>query len=134
MDYIDKDHTISGAYYADFLRQLQERIRQIPRGKLTRGVIFHQHNAPSHMSTVAMAAIQKCRFQLVEDPPYSPDLAPSDYYLFPKLKNELGGHHFARDDDVVNAVDHSLMDQNGTVYTEGTCLLHDCWTKCVLLM
>ena len=43
----------------------------------------------------------------------TPDLTPSDYYLFPKIKKELGGHHFARDDDVMNALDHFLRDQNG---------------------
>ena len=56
------------------------------RGKLTRGVLFHQDNAPAHRSTLAMAAIQKCGFQLVNDPPYSPDLAPSVHYLFPKIR------------------------------------------------
>ena len=56
---------------------------------------------------------------------------PSDYYLFPKIKKELGGHHFARDDDVTKAMDHVLMDQNGAFYTEGIRLLHDRWTKCV---
>ena len=100
-------------------------------GKLTRGVLFHQDNAPTHMSTVAVADIQKCGFQLVEDPSYSPDLAPSDHFLFPKMKKELSGHHFARLDDVMNAVGHFLRYQNGAFYTEGIHLFHDCWTKCV---
>ena len=55
--------------------------------------------------------------------PACPDLAPSDYYLFPKMKKELSGHHFARYDDM-NAVDHFLRDQNGAFYTEGICLPH----------
>ena len=63
--------------------------------------------------------------QLVKDPHFSPDLAPSDYYLFPKIKKELGGHHCAIDDDV----DHFLMVQNGVFYTEGIRLLHNRWTK-----
>ena len=74
---------------------------------------------------------QKCEFQFVEHPPYSPDLAPSDCYLFPNIKKELDGNHFARDDDVINAVNHFLRDQNGAIYTEGIRLLHDRWTKCV---
>ena len=78
-----------------------------------------------------MASIQKCGFQLVEHPPYSPDLAASDYYLFQKMKMELSGHHFARDDDVMNAEDHFLRDHNDTFYKEGIPLLHDHWTKCV---
>ena len=45
------------------------------------------------------------------------------------MKKELGDHHFARDDDVMNAVNHFLRDQNDA--TEGNCLLHDRWTKCV---
>ena len=53
------------------------------------------------------------------------------YYLFPKMKKVLRGHNFARSDDVMNAVDHFLRDQNGAFYTEGIRLLHDCWTKCV---
>ena len=127
VDYLDKVHTITKAYYADL--QLHEKIKQIRHGKLTKGVLFHQDSAPAHMFTVAMAAIQKCGFQLVEDPPYFPDLAPSDYYLFPKMKKQLGGYHFARDDSL-SAMDHFIRDQNGAFYTEGIRLLHDYWTKC----
>ena len=81
-----------------------------------------------------MAAIQKCGFQLVEDPLYSPDMAPSDYHQFPKIKQELAVHHFASDDDVMNAVDHFLMDQNYAFYSEGTHLLHDRWTMLKTLL
>ena len=78
VDYLDKGHAITGTYYADLLRQLREKIKQIRRGKLRRGVLFHQDNALAHTFTVAMAAIQKCGFQLVEDSLYSPDLVPTD--------------------------------------------------------
>ena len=74
MDYLDKDHTITGAYYAYLLRQLQENIKQIRRGKLTRGVLFHQDNAPADTSAVAMATIS-------EDPPYSPELPRSSVVI-----------------------------------------------------
>ena len=39
VDYLDKGHTFTEAYYADI--QLWEKIKQIRRGKLTRGVLFH---------------------------------------------------------------------------------------------
>ena len=59
-------------------------------------------------------------------------LAPSDYYLYPQINKELGGHHFARDDDDdMNAEDHFLRDQNDAFCTEGIRLLHDRWSKCV---
>ena len=57
---------------------------------LTKGVLFHQDNAPAHKPVVAMAAVHDCGFELVDHPPYSPDLAPSGYFPFPNMKKTLG--------------------------------------------
>ena len=51
VDYLDKGHTITRAYYANILRQLWEKIKQIQCGQLTRGVLFHQDNALAHTSS-----------------------------------------------------------------------------------
>ena len=55
-----------------------------------KGVLYHQDSARAHKSGVAMAAVHDCGFELVDHPPYSPDLAPSDYFLFPNMKKTLG--------------------------------------------
>ena len=55
-------------------------------GKLTKGVLFHQDNAPTHKSVVAMAAVCDCDFGLVDHPPYS-----LDYFLSPNIKNTWMG-------------------------------------------
>jgi len=49
------------------------------------------------MSSQALATIQNAGFELLRHPPYSPDLTPSDFYLFPKLKEFVKGHKFADD-------------------------------------
>ena len=49
-------------------------------------VLFHQDNAPSHKSLATMAKLNELSFELLPHPLYSPDLAPSDYYLFADLK------------------------------------------------
>ena len=54
------------------------------------GVLFHQDNAPAHNDVVAIAAVRDCDFELVNHHPYSPDLTPSDYFLFPNIKKILG--------------------------------------------
>ena len=41
-----------------------------------------------------MAAIEECGLQLMDHPPYSPDLAPSDFFLFPEMKRQLKGRRF----------------------------------------
>ena len=52
-----------------------------------------------------MAAIHECGFQLVNHPPFSPDLAPSDYFLFGNLKQHLRGTRFRDDSEVQSAVE-----------------------------
>jgi len=44
-------------------------------------------------------------FQCLDYPPYSPDLAPLDYHLFPGLKKQLKGHHFSSDAEVIAATE-----------------------------
>ena len=51
-----------------------------------KGVLFLQDNAPEHKSVVVMTAVRDCGSELVDHPPYSPDMAPSDYFLFPNMK------------------------------------------------
>lgn len=58
-------------------------------------VLFHHDNAPVHTCLIAMAKINEFKFELLPNAPYSSDLAPSDYFLFPNLKKWLGGKRFA---------------------------------------
>jgi len=50
-------------------------------------------------------------FHCLDHPPYSPDLAPLDYHLFPGLKKQLKGHHFSSDAEVIPAVETHWMDK-----------------------
>ena len=52
---------------------------------------FHQGNAPVHNSILITDYLTKMSIKTVLQPPYSPDLAPCDIWLFPKLKEKLRG-------------------------------------------
>jgi len=66
-----------------------------------------------------------------EHPPYSPDLAPSDYYLFSKLKKDLWGKKFDNDEKVKTAVLEHFADKKPEYFSKGIELLvHRC-EKCV---
>ena len=54
-----------------------------------------------------------------EHPPYSPDLAPSDYHLFLHLKKFMGGKRFDDDDDLKDAMQKWLTSQAVAFYEEG---------------
>ena len=47
---------------------------------------FHQDNAPVHNSILVTDYLNKIGIKTVPQPPYSPDLAPFDFWLFPKLR------------------------------------------------
>jgi len=56
--------------------------------------------------------VAECGYELLPHPPYSPDLAPSDFCLFPLLKEHLSGTHFSSDNDVIVSADVFLQGQD----------------------
>ena len=64
-----------------------------------------QDKAPAHTSKIAMAAVTKYRFEVLSHPPYSPDLAPSDFYLFPNLRTQQPGRNFGSNEGSIDTVD-----------------------------
>ena len=71
----------------------------------SKGVLLQQDNAGVHTCKVAMDAVERNGYELIPHPAYSPDLAPSDFFLFPNLKKDIRGLHFHSDEEVVTAVE-----------------------------
>ena len=92
-------------YYANLLDQLRTAIREKRRGKLSKGVLLQQDNARVHTCKVAMDGVERNGYELIPNPVYSLDLAPSDFFLFPNLKQDIRGLHFRFDGEVVTAVE-----------------------------
>ncbi|GBP24093.1 Histone-lysine N-methyltransferase SETMAR [Eumeta japonica] len=88
-----------------FKVQKHEAVVQKRRGKLSRGVLFLQDNASVHTARVSTQALKDTGFSEIDHPPYSPDLAPSDYFLFSNLKKELRGRRFVDDNQMKMAVE-----------------------------
>ena len=99
IDYLEKGRTITGAYYAALLDQLVDEIRKKPT-HLKKKILFHDDNAPSHTSNVAQAKKHELGFESLPHPPYSSNLAPRDYYLFPNFKRWLCGRCFESNEEV----------------------------------
>ena len=82
LDFLWNRRTMTGVYYANLLDQLRTAIREKRRGKLSKGVLLQQDNAKVHSCKVAMEAVEQNGYVLIPHPAYSPDLAPSDFFLF----------------------------------------------------
>lgn len=133
IDYMPKGQTITGSYYANLFPKVRENIKEKRRGKLSLGVLFLHDNAPAHRSEVALTAIRSAGFDLLDHPPYSPDLAPSDFHLFPKLKEHIRGTKYSDDDAVMAAVDDFFESQENDFFLEGIRKLEKRYTKCIEL-
>jgi len=128
-NYLPKGSTVRGEYYASELCQLKELLKIKRQGTLQHGVVLLQNNDPAHTAGIAMSAATECGYELLPHLPYSPDLALSDFYLFPKLKEHLHGRqhtwqwrYWGREE--------FLADQDTAFYQTGIEMLQKRWSKC----
>lgn len=66
-------------------------------------MILHHDNAPPHRAQETTDWLNENRVQLMTHPPYSPDLAPCDFFIFNRVKKELRGHRFNDPQEAVAA-------------------------------
>jgi len=80
-----------------------------------------------------MEKLRDLHYELLEHPPCSPDLAPSDFFLFPKLKLFLAGQRFSLNQEAIAAVEGYLADLTKNHYRDGIMALEHRWNKCISL-
>ena len=107
--------------------------RKKRRGKLSKGVLLQQDNARVHTCKVAIDAVERNGYELIPHPAYSPDLAPSDFFLFPNLKKDIRGLHFRSDEEVVTAVEKWVNGKDPDFFSSELMALEHRWSKCITL-
>lgn len=94
-EFVPEGQTVNKEYYLGVMKRLRERIRKKrPNLWANNSWILHDDNAPSHRATIVTDFLAKNSTNVLQQPPYSPDLAPCDFFLFPKLKLPLRGTRF----------------------------------------
>jgi len=90
----------------------------MPRTTVKGNALLHD-SACLHTATHTVETFQKLKFEVLAQPLYSPDLAPSDYHLFGPLKEALRGRRFTSDQELKEAVHAWLTAQPKTFFSEG---------------
>jgi len=94
-------HTVDVDYYCTLLHdRLLPAIRRKRPGLMKTGPILQHDNAPAHRARQTIEKVEEMDLELLQHPPYNPDLAPSDFHLFEPLKESLGGIKFENNEDV----------------------------------
>jgi histone-lysine N-methyltransferase SETMAR len=93
-EWVPSGQTVNQHYCIEVLTKLRERVKRKRPELWQNGWILHQDNAPAHIALSVKQFLANKNITVMELPPYSPDLAPCDFYLFPKIKSVLKGTHF----------------------------------------
>ena len=88
-------HTVTGRFYKNsVLKKVKEFYNQKRPSKGWSGVKLLHDNASSHKCEVIKSFLASEKVKILNHPPYSPDLSPCDFFLFPSLKKMLSGNKY----------------------------------------
>lgn len=108
-EFVPQGQTVNQHFYKEVLSRLIARIRRSRRDLWENNRwILHHDNAPAHNALSIRQFLAEKQITTLEHPPYSPDLAPCDFWLFPKVKSVLKGSHFEGVEDIQEHVTNTL--------------------------
>lgn len=131
VDFMPRGTTINAIAYCETLTKLRRAIQNRRRGMLTKGVSLLHDNARPHVANSTKDLLNKFGWDTVTHPPYSPDMAPSDYHLFTHLKEHMSGKRFDDDDEVKEEVQRWLEEMAADFYNAGIIKLPERLQKCI---
>ncbi len=133
---------VTAENYIQLLKRLKERVRRKcpqlwarsnPEDPTSdRTMFLHHDNASPHTATPTLAFIAESSLWMLAHPPYSLDLAPCDYFLFPFLKKKLCGQRFPNVPALQQAVLDLLKNTPPKTFQDAILQLPIWWRKCVL--
>ncbi|KAJ4436780.1 hypothetical protein ANN_16912 [Periplaneta americana] len=89
-EFIPEGRTVTKELYVETLRRLWDAVRRKRPEKWVENNWFLMHdNAPAHRAIIVKNFLARHNITALDHPPYSPDLSPPDYFLFPRLKSHL---------------------------------------------
>ena len=114
---LEDRRTVNSDWYTTIC--LPEVFGEIRKTNKRRRIVLHHDNASSHTSAQTSDYLSTQNIELMGHPPYSPDLAPNDFFLFPSVKNKLRGQRFSSPEEAIEAFKFHVLK-----------IPHSEWNKC----
>lgn len=125
--------TITAEIYSAQLNRVSVALSQKQPALANRkGVVFHQDNARPHTARITQETLARLQWELLPHPPYSPDLAPSDYHLFLALDNHMRNRVFQNRRALEDEVTQFFNSKKQDFYKKGIYDLVSKWEKVIL--
>jgi len=93
-------------------------------------ILLHDNTRP-HVAKATQDHIVALNWELIPHTTYSPDIAPSDYYLFRSLQYHLADTHFVSFEEIQKGVDDFIALKLVSYYRQGICKLPEKWQKII---
>jgi len=111
---------------------LLKRIRRVRTARFQSSEWFLLYDdAPFHNAAIVKKFLANRNVAVLHHPPYSPDLAPAEHFLFPKLKFSLKGRHFQTVEGIQCAVTRELNSVSKTAFLEDMNKLKERANECI---
>ena len=104
---LENHKTVNSAWYTTIC--LPEVFDELRKNNPKRRIILHHDNASSHTSHQTSEYLATQNIELMGHPPYSPDLEPNDFFLFPRIKDKMRGQRFTSPEEAVEAFKNHVL-------------------------
>ncbi|EGI64132.1 Mariner Mos1 transposase [Acromyrmex echinatior] len=94
-------------------------------------IILLHDNARPHVAAPVKTYMETLNWEILPHPPYSPDIAPSDYHLFRSMAHGLSEQHFTSYEDIKNWIDNWIASKDEAFFQRGIRMLPERWEKVV---
>jgi histone-lysine N-methyltransferase SETMAR len=134
VDYMEKGATITAKYVLRCTSRQTEAATdlQTSRQAFERNLVL-QDNASLNKAAITHQKLADLHFEFLKRPAYSPDLAPSDYYLFPNLKKHFRRRKFSSIEEAILTADGCFAAQPKERFLDRLKKLEQRSHKCVEL-
>jgi len=127
--WVPTGQTVNQYYYKDIFERLRKRVMRVCPNIATNWILHHD-NATAHAVFFVAQFLTSKGITVMPQPPYSPDLAPCDFFLFQKTKSAVKGHHFESTKDIQWSVTQALNDVPQAALQECYKQWQHCWKTC----
>jgi histone-lysine N-methyltransferase SETMAR len=111
VELMEQGTTITSEVYCETQKNCVRPFTTKRHGMLTSGIVLLHDNTHLHTAVLTWVLLEHFNWKLFDHPPYSPDLAPSNYHLFIYLKNCLGPQRFNNNEELMEGVKMWLSSQ-----------------------
>lgn len=129
---LKKGETITANFYSSQLQRVHEKLlKKRPALVNRKGVILQHDNARPHVAKLTQEKLKQLGWETLPHPPYSPDVAPSDYHLFRSLQHHLADSHHDKYEELRHDLAIFFESKPVEFYRNGIDQLPERWAKVV---